>query len=142
MTDENKKVYEIMQNLKIEWSILKDDTKDKGARLGACARICKLSEEAKELNPNFEIIDMNNTKYAEFLPEKYVAKSDVNWDRPILKVERDYENTVNIVFDLEQIAFAWTKFRLPKERTDSQKFGMIVNANTEKLLKAYAITNS
>lgn len=137
----NEAIVDIMRNLKSEWTILKDEKKAKIDRRKACKSIIELSEMAKELDPKFEIIGMNNTNYAEFVPKTYKSNSNVNWERPVIKIAEKYDVAVNLAFDMEEIAIQWTKFRLPNEPEDSQKFGMITNANTEKLLRAYKITN-
>jgi len=137
----NQEMVDIMGGLKTQWGILKDDTKDKGARLGACARICNLSEQAKILDPKFEMIDMNNTRYAEFLPEKYKAKLDVIWGNPVEMNEMELR-AIETLRRLESIAVGDIKIKLPTELVTSQKFGMIVSAYTEKLVHIYCSQNS
>ena len=75
----NEAMVDIMRNLKTEWIILKDESKAKIDRRQSCKQIIKLSEKAKELDPKFEMIDMNNTQYAEFVPTTYKVASNVNW---------------------------------------------------------------
>ena len=84
---------------------------------------------------------MNNTKYAEFLPTKYIAKSDVNWGAvPVMSTAEI--GALNKLKRLEAIAVVEIHKKLPKERLDSQKFGMIVSAYTEKLINIYIHQNS
>lgn len=137
----NQEMVDIMAGLKTQWSILKDDTKSKAVRIVACGKVCMLSEDAKELDPKFEMIDMNNTKYAEFLPEKYIAKSDVHWG-VITIYTKEEERALETLQRLEAIAVGEIHKKLPIERMDSQKFGMIVSAYTEKLVHIYCSQNS
>lgn len=139
----NEALVETMRNLKTQWAILKDEKKPKIDRRSACKMILELSNKAASLDPKFEIIDMNNTIYAEFLPASYMAKSNVNWgDVDDTFMLRTGKECMGLVSDLEAIAVKMTKSRLPKEPEDSQKFGMIVSAYTDKLLKAYIYFNS
>ncbi len=135
-----KVLLEIMQDLKTEWGILKDDSLAKIDRRSACEKIVELSEQAKVIDSKFEIIDMNNTKYSEFLPKKYQVKSNVNWGT-IEKMTKKELTALELVHRLESIAVEHIKKKLPNEAEDSQKFGMIVSAFTEKLIKVYQFQN-
>jgi len=137
----NQEIVDIMVGLKTQWGILKDDTKTKQERTKACAQICKLSETAKELDPKFEMIDMNNTKYEEFLPTIYRAKLDVIWGE-IDQMTREEATALDTLQRLEAIAVNNIKLKLPTEQVTSQKFGMIVSAYTEKLVHIYCSQNS
>ena len=132
---------DIMKNLKTQWGILKDEKKPKIDRRKACKLIIDLSNEAKGLDPKFETIDMNNTQYSEFVPSTYKVVSNVNWGS-IDDISFQEQKASDLVDRLEAIAVEKTKKRLPNEVEDSQKFGMIVSAYTDKLLKAYIYQNS
>lgn len=133
----NEALVEIMKNLKTQWGFLKDESKAKVDKRQACKRIIELSTEAKNLDPKFEFIDMNNTQYAEFVPATYKVASNVNWgddwDGKFGKQEMER------LAKFTALAVYITRQRLPKEPDDSQKFGMIVSATTDKLI---AIANS
>ena len=88
-----------------------------------------------------ETIDMNNTQYSEFVPSTYKVVSNVNWGS-IDDISFQEQKASDLVDRLEAIAVEKTKKRLPNEAEDSQKFGMIVSAYTDKLLKAYIYQNS
>ena len=103
--------------------------------------IIELSNEAKGLDPKFETIDMNNTQYSEFVPKTYKVVTNVNWG-DIDKISISEQKASDLVDRLEAIAVEKTRKRLPNEAEDSQKFGMIVSAYTDKLLRAYTFQNS
>lgn len=136
-----KQLLEIMTKLKLEWGFLKDDSLAKIDRREACKKIVELSEEAKKLDPKFDVIDMSATQYADFLPTQYKVKSNVNWGT-IDTMTPSEEAALQLVHRLEAVAVENIKKKLPNEATDSQKFGMIVSAFTEKLLNAYIFQNS
>jgi len=136
-----QEMVDILAGLKTQWGILKDDKKTKKERTVACGKVCKLSEQAKEVDPKWELLDMNNTKYAEFLPTEYVAKSDVIWGEVPIMSTAETESLITLK-RLEAIAVVEIQKKLPNERTDSQKFGMIVSAYTEKLINIYIFQNS
>lgn len=136
----NQEMVDILAGLKTQWSVLKDDKKTKQERMFACGRICHLSETAKELDPKFEMIDMNDTRYAEFLPETYISKSDVKWG-VVGVINKQEEKALELLQRLEAISVGEIHKKLPKERMDSQKFGMIVSAYTEKLVHIYCTQN-
>ncbi len=137
----NQEMLDILAGLKTQWGILKDDKKSQTQRGTACNKIVVLSEQAKELDPKFEMIDMNNTKYAEFLPEKYIAKSDVIWSDDENNVLQGIGKASSILQGLEAEAVNLTKKRIPSEREDSQKFGMIVGHYTKVLADIYIAQN-
>ena len=139
MTDEA--LVEIMKDLKTQWGFLKDDKKAKIDRRQACKRIIELSEEAKKLDPKFEMIDMNNTQYAEFVPTTYKVQSNVNWGEEVVPTEAE-QAALDKLQRLESIAVQSIRKKLPNESDDSQKFGMIVSAFTDKLVKIYTFQNS
>ena len=85
----NEAMVDIMKTLKTQWGFLKDDKKAKIDRRQACKRIIELSEEAKKLDPKFEMIDMNNTQYAEFVPTTYKVQSNVNWGEEVVPTEAE-----------------------------------------------------
>tara|TARA_R110002051_G_C8661911_1_gene489139 strand:- start:711 stop:1124 length:414 start_codon:yes stop_codon:yes gene_type:complete len=132
---------EIMTNLKTQWGILKNDKSPKIDRRSACKMIIELSNEAKGLDPKFETIDMNNTQYSEFVPKTYKVVTNVNWG-DIDKISISEQKASDLVDRLEAIAVEKTRKRLPNEAEDSQKFGMIVSAYTDKMLRAYTFQNS
>jgi len=136
-----EQISEVMMKLKTEWSILKNDLLAKVDRRVACENVIELSKLANNLDPTFEVIDMSVTKYAEFLPKKYQVKSNVNWGT-IEKMTKQELAALQLVHRLESVAVEHIKKKLPTEAVDSQKFGMIVSAFTEKLLKAYIFQNS
>ena len=131
----------IMKDLKTQWGFLKDDSKAKIDRRQACKRIIQLSELAKSNDPKFETIDMNNTVYAEFVPKLYKADSNVNWGEEIVPTKAE-QLALDKLERLEGIAVQSIRKKLPNEADDSQKFGMIVSAFTEKLVKVYIFQNS
>ena len=57
-----------MKDLKTSWGILKNDKESNTARKSACKAIIELSNKAKEIDPNFDVIDMTNTQYSDFVP--------------------------------------------------------------------------
>ena len=137
----NEAMVDIMRTLKTEWIILKDESKAKIDRRQACKRIIELSEEAKKLDPKFEMIDMNNTQYAEFVPTTYKVQSNVNWGEEVVPTEAE-QAALDKLQRLESIAVQSIRKKLPNESDDSQKFGMIVSAFTDKLVKIYTFQNS
>ena len=137
----NEAMVDIMRTLKTEWIILKDDSKAKIDRRQSCKQIIKLSEKAKELDPKFEMIDMNNTQYAEFVPTTYKVQSNVNWGEEVIPTEAE-QAALDKLQRLESIAVQSIRKKLPNESDDSQKFGMIVSAFTDKLVKIYTFQNS
>ena len=137
----NEAMVDIMRNLKTEWIILKDESKAKIDRRQSCKQIIKLSEKAKELDPKFEMIDMNNTQYAEFVPTTYKVASNVNWGE-IDSISTAELTALHTLRRLEAIAVDEIRVKLPKEPDDSQKFGMIVSAYTDKLIRIYTFQNS
>tara|TARA_R110002153_G_scaffold78727_1_gene201322 strand:+ start:83 stop:502 length:420 start_codon:yes stop_codon:yes gene_type:complete len=137
----NEVMVETMKNLKTQWGFLKDDKKAKIDRRQACKRIIELSEEAKKLDPKFEMIDMNNTQYAEFVPTTYKVQSNVNWGEEVVPTEAE-QAALDKLQRLESIAVQSIRKKLPNESDDSQKFGMIVSAFTDKLVKIYTFQNS
>ena len=137
----NEVMVDIMRNLKTEWIILKDESKPKIDRRQSCKQIIKLSEKAKELDPKFEMIDMNNTQYADFVPSTYTVQSNVNWGDEVEPTEAE-QNALDKLERLESLAVQKIRKRLPKESDDSQKFGMIVSAYTDKLIRIYTFQNS
>ena len=137
----NEAMVDIMRNLKTEWIILKDESKAKIDRRQSCKQIIKLSEKAKELDPKFEMIDMNNTQYAEFVPSTYKVASNVNWGDEVEPNEAE-QAALDKLERLESLAVQRIRKKLPKESDDSQKFGMIVSAYTDKLIRIYTFQNS
>jgi hypothetical protein len=137
----NEAMVDIMKTLKTQWGFLKDESKAKIDRRQACKRIIELSEEAKKLDPKFEMIDMNNTQYAEFVPTTYKVQSNVNWGEEVVPTEAE-QAALDKLQRLESIAVQSIRKKLPNESDDSQKFGMIVSAFTDKLVKIYTFQNS
>ena len=137
----NEAMVDIMKTLKTQWGFLKDESKAKIDRRQACKRIIELSEEAKKLDPKFEMIDMNNTQYAEFVPTTYKVQSNVNWGEEVIPTEAE-QAALDKLQRLESIAVQSIRKKLPKESDDSQKFGMIVSAYTDKLIRIYTFQNS
>jgi hypothetical protein len=137
----NEAMIAIMKDLKTQWTFLKDESKAKIDRRQACKRIIELSELAKKNDPKFEMIDMNNTKYAEFIPKLYKADSNVNWGE-IDSISTAELTALHTLRRLEAIAVDEIRVKLPKESDDSQKFGMIVSAYTDKLIRIYTFQNS
>ena len=134
-----QELIDIFAGLKTQWGILKNDKLSDHVRKQSCEKIIKLSEQAKVLDPKFEMIDMNNTMFSEFVPDKYIAKTDVHWVKPIdiTDCNNAVKSSQDVLDDLESLAVIRTKQRLPKERMDSQKFGMIVSNYTEKYIALY-----
>jgi len=137
----NEAMVDIMKTLKTQWGFLKDDKKAKIDRRQACKRIIELSEEAKKLDPKFEMIDMNNTQYAEFVPTTYKVQSNVNWGEEVIPTKAE-QTALDKLKRLESISVQEIKNKLPNESDDSQKFGMIVSAYTDKLIRIYTFQNS
>ena len=137
----NEAMVDIMRTLKTEWIILKDESKAKIDRRQACKLIIALSDLAKKNDPKFEVIEMNNTKYAEFVPSTYKVQSNVNWGEKVVATEAE-QTALDKLKRLEAIAVQEIKIKLPKESDDSQKFGMIVSAYTDKLIRIYTFQNS
>ena len=137
----NETMVDKMKNLKTQWGFLKDENKAKIDRRQACKRIIELSEEAKKLDPKFEMIDMNNTQYAEFVPSTYKVQSNVNWGDEVVPTEAE-QRALDRLERLESLAVQRIRKKLPKESDDSQKFGMIVSAYTDKLIRIYTFQNS
>lgn len=137
----NEAMVEIMKDLKTQWNILKDESKAKIDRRQACKLIIALSDLAKKNDPKFEVIEMNNTKYAEFVPTTYKVQSNVNWGEEVVATEAE-QRALDKLKRLEAIAVQEIKIKLPKESDDSQKFGMIVSAYTDKLIRIYTFQNS
>ena len=137
----NEAMVEIMKDLKTQWNILKDESKAKIDRRQACKLIIALSDLAKKNDPKFEVIEMNNTKYAEFVPTTYKVQSNVNWGEEVVATEAE-QRALDKLKRLEAIAVKEIKINLPKESDDSQKFGMIVSAYTDKLIRIYTFQNS
>ncbi len=137
----NEAMVDIMKTLKTQWGFLKDESKAKIDRRQACKRIIELSEEAKKLDPKFEIIDMNNTQYVDFVPTTYKVQSNVNWGKEVIATEAE-QRSLDKLERLETLAVQSIRKKLPNESDDSQKFGMIVSAYTDKLIRIYTFQNS
>ena len=137
----NEAMVEILKDLKTQWGFLKDESKAKIDRRQACKLIIALSDLAKKNDPKFEVIEMNNTKYAEFVPTTYKVQSNVNWGEEVVATEAE-QTALDKLKRLEAIAVQEIKIKLPKESDDSQKFGMIVSAYTDKLIRIYTFQNS
>ena len=137
----NEAMVEILKDLKTQWGILKDESKAKIDRRQACKLIIALSDLAKKNDPKFEVIEMNNTKYAEFVPTTYKVQSNVNWGEEVVATEAE-QTALDKLKRLEAIAVQEIKIKLPNESDDSQKFGMIVSAYTDKLIRIYTFQNS
>ena len=137
----NEAMIAIMKDLKTQWAFLKDESKAKIDRRQACKLIIALSDLAKKNDPKFEVIEMNNTKYAEFVPTTYKVQSNVNWGE-IDSISTAELTALHTLQRLEAIAVQEIKIKLPKESDDSQKFGMIVSAYTDKLIRIYTFQNS
>jgi hypothetical protein len=137
----NEAMVEILKDLKTQWGFLKDESKAKIDRRQACKLIIALSDLAKNNDPKFEVIDMNNTKYAEFVPTTYKVQSNVNWGEEVVATEAE-QTALDKLKRLEAIAVQEIKIKLPNESDDSQKFGMIVSAYTDKLIRIYTFQNS
>jgi len=133
-------IVDLMKELKTSWGILKNDKLSVPARRTACQAIIELSNKAKELDPKFDVIDMTNTQYSDFVPKTYTVKSNVNWGT-CNDMSLAESKALSVVSRLEAIAVQHIKEKLPNEAEDSQKFGMIVSAFTEKLLNAYIYIN-
>lgn len=131
---------EIMGTLKGEWLILKNDKAAKIDRRKACKTIIDLSIKAQTLDKKFNSIDMNMTQYAEFVPKDYKVDSNVNWEIIELYTEEE-KKALELLKRLEGVAVAEIHQKLPNEPLDSQKFGMIVSAYTEKLVHIYCHQN-
>ena len=137
----NEVMVDTMKSLKTQWGFLKDESKAKIDRRQACKRIIELSEEAKKLDPKFEMINMNNTQYADFVPTTYKVQSNVNWGEEVDPTKAE-QTALDKLKRLESIAVQEIKKKLPNESDDSQKFGMIVSAYTDKLIRIYTFQNS
>ena len=137
----NEAMVEILKDLKTQWGFLKDESKAKIDRRQACKLIIALSDLAKNNDPKFEVIDMNNTKYAEFVPTTDKVQSNVNWGEEVVATEAE-QTALDKLKRLEAIAVQEIKIKLPNESDDSQKFGMIVSAYTDKLIRIYTFQNS
>lgn len=130
-----------MKSLKLNWAVLKDDSKPIVARRESAENIIKLSEELKDQN-GFEPIDLSATQYAEFVPKTYRRPSNANWSEVDFTTLSNYK-LLNDEFDkLEAMAVNKVKKRLPSEPDDSQKFGMVHSATFDKLLALYIHINS
>ena len=137
----NEVMVDTMKSLKTQWGFLKDESKAKIDRRQACKRIIELSEEAKKLDPKFEMINMNNSQYADFVPTTYKVQSNVNWGEEVDPTKAE-QTALDKLKRLESIAVQEIKKKLPNESDDSQKFGMIVSAYTDKLIRIYTFQNS
>ncbi len=137
----NEAMVDIMKTLKTQWGFLKDESKAKIDRRQACKRIIELSEEAKKLDSKFDVIDMSNTQYAEFVPTTYKVQSNVNWGEEVIATEAE-QRSLDKLERLETLAVQSIRKKLPNESDDSQKFGMIVSAYTDKLIRIYTFQNS
>lgn len=122
-----------MKFLKQHWKVLKDEKANVNDKKISYEKIMTLQSEIQELDPTFNVIDLETTKYAEFKSKNFKSnlKSNVNWPKWDGKFgEREMK-------ELEKwtaVAVQITRDRLPLEPEDSQKFGMIVSATTDKLL--------
>lgn len=129
----NEALVEKMKLLKQHWGVLKGDKSSETDMKISYESIMDLQAEIQELDPKFNAIDLSNTKYAEFAPKHFKSKVKPNIVWPVW----DGKFGLNERNNLERwtsLAVAITKERLPTEPEDSQKFGMIVSATTDKLL--------
>ena len=124
-----------LKHLKVQWVILKDEKKPKVDRRSAIKEIIKTQELLKD-DPTFVDIDLTMSQYAEFLPVEYRSNSKVKWGEEPNLDDREL-NAVRQVQRFEAVAVQITRELIPTEPVDSQKFGMIVSAKTEKFLYAY-----
>jgi len=130
-----------LKKLKELWTILKDEEKPKVDRRSAMKEISKLQEELVKSDPTFEAYDLTMSKYTEFLPVEYKSSSKVKWGEPVDPTPAE-QKAIDLVQRMKSHAVQSTRELLPTEPVDSQKFGMIVSAETEKFLQAYFFQNS
>lgn len=127
-----------MKKYKEQWAILKDEKSAKVDKRTAAKEIIKLQEELVKLKPDFECVDLGMTVYSEFAPKDYKHSGKVKWgDVDSWESAEEYAIPLRVVQNCEALAVQITRELLPSEPVDSQKFGMIVSAKTEKILKAY-----
>jgi hypothetical protein len=131
-----------LKKLKELWVILKDEEKPKVDKRSAIREVIKIQEELVKSDPTFEAYDLTMSKYAEFLPIEYRSNSKVKWGELDDYLDAKFLKAVAFVQKMEAYAVQVTRELLPTEPVDSQKFGMIVSAKTEKLLSAYYFQNS
>jgi len=127
---------DIKKSLKIEWAILKNSEAPKVDRRNACNNIVKFSNELKEIDDSFEVIDISATQYAEFLPtDGTKVLLSVNWG----EVDDEFgKEEQGILEKWTAVAVRTAHKRLPRESLESQKFGMVVNAITTHLLQIHS----
>lgn len=131
-----KEVILLLKAYKDQWAILKDETSATVDKRTACKEIISLQEKLVKVKPDFEFVDLSMTKYSEFIPVDYKHTGKVNW-REIGTLTPIEEQALHVVRACEAIAVQETRELIPKESVDTQKFGMIVSAKTEKIINAY-----
>lgn len=125
-----------MKKLKEQWTILKDEKAPKVDRRDSAKEIINLQEELVKIKKDFEPIDLTMTKYSEFVPMDYKHDSKVKWGNSYTE-SPELTRAIDVVENCEAVAVMITRELIPTEPVDSQKFGMIVSAKCEKLIKAY-----
>ncbi len=126
----------IKKKLKEEWANLKNESNPPIARRKSATNIIELQHKIEDIDPKFDCIDLSMTIFAEFLPATYKKNTKVKWGT-IDKFRGLEGKTLEQLQRLEAIAVQEIHKKLPTEDTDSQKFGMIVSAYTEKLVALY-----
>lgn len=123
-------IIELKSKLVKAWRDLKNDKLDADNRKAAYADVVTISDEVMKLDPKFKMNIEMLEKYKEFKSKEVVPR--VLW--PKYDGDKQFVELENHLEKLTALAVHITKKRLPRELQDSQLFGMIVSATTDKLI--------
>ena len=128
MVDE---VTTLKKNLLTEMRLLKGDN-DVGVKKFAYINIVSLVNQIKKLDDNFTFDDTELNKYSAFRPDNMPeSMKKVKWiseETPYNDLETRYKYYIKTAMSIVQKRF-------PAIDTDSDKFGLIVNATTANLIQ-------
>lgn len=123
-------IIELKSKLVEAWRDLKNDKLDAENRKAAYADVVTISDEVSKLDSKFNMNTEMLEKYKEFKSKKVIPR--VLW--PKYKDDKQFAELESHLEKLTVLAVHITKKRLPREPQDSQLFGMIISATTDKLI--------
>jgi len=123
-------IVELKLKLVKAWRDLKNTQLPKDLRSMAYADVVNISEEVSKLDPKFKMSIEKLGEYKEFKSVEIVPR--IVW--PELTDDEQFGELEDHLEKLTALAVKITKKRLPREPQDSQLFGMIISATTDKLI--------
>lgn len=113
------------------WRDLKNNKFDTDIRKAAYADIVTISEQVTKLDPDFKMSTDKLEIYKEFKSKDVILR--VVW--PKYDGNGQFKELEKYFDHLTALAVKIVHRRLPREPQDSEKFGMIVSATTDKLIQ-------